>query len=277
MATNPTLAQMLQFIDAYQQQRPHQSSRAIARELRAYTKPGYASKFWEAVAGDNPDFVQGTLNNEAVTIAEEAVDFAHLIAALSDQFMGGNVISWVADRYFLIRSKLFRDLPYDTREFTAAIGDTAQPIEVYLSKYGSTTYNPEQLAILLRGLASEKDYASDLIAFAIGRKIQAHPTMTIAAAIAQVDELPYPSIVRHYIETSLGGRINPTQGVVTNTTEVKARIQARVRTYLLYARDAAKESIFNTTYRKQIKPALVNQATLYFWDYLLRKGKLSPP
>ncbi|MEO1127660.1 MAG: hypothetical protein AAFX95_26800, partial [Cyanobacteria bacterium J06639_16] len=69
MTTDPALAKMLQFIVAYQQARPNSSSPELVRELRAYTKPGYASRFWEFVAGDNPDFISGELDNETVVMA----------------------------------------------------------------------------------------------------------------------------------------------------------------------------------------------------------------
>ena len=157
MTTDPGLVRMLTFIKTYQQQHPHKSAIKIVRELRAYTKPGYTSTFWKLVAGHNPRFVKGELDDETVVMAERTVDFAHLIAALSDQFRGGNLMSRLADRFFYLRSRLFSQIPYDTREFTAAIGDTAQPIEMYLAKYGSEIYDRDKLQKMLPTLARISD------------------------------------------------------------------------------------------------------------------------
>lgn len=273
MPIDPVLDKMLKFIAAYQQQNADKSSPEIIRELRAYTKPGYTSKFWELVAGDNPDFISGELDNEDVILAKQEIDFAHFIAALSDQFFGGSLFANFVDGFFYLSSKLLNRLPYDSREFTSAIGDTAQPITVYLSKYGSSKYNQGQISTLLRVLASDKDYASDLLAYRVGRIIEANEKISVADAIAGADNLSYTAIVKDYVEQTLGGSVNQATQVLTNQKEVKTRIQQRVNTYVFYAHDALKESVFNSNYRKQVKPALVETAAAHFLDYLLRHLK----
>lgn len=272
MAPHSALAKMLRFIEAYQRQRPDKPAADIVRDLRAYTKPSYATTFWELVAGDNPEFISGELDNEEVVLADQAIDFAHFIAALSDQFVGGNLVSTLADGFFYLRSKAIGDLPYDSREFTAAIGDTAQPIEIYLAKYGNSNYNREQLAKQLRGLASDKDYASDILAFGVGRMIRADSQIYVSDAIARADGVVFSDTVRDYLQKTLGATIDKTSQILSNLDQVKARISSRISTYLIYKHDIAKKSIFNTRYRQTVRAALIEQAAEHLLDYLRRQG-----
>ncbi|NEQ33788.1 MAG: hypothetical protein F6K04_22800 [Leptolyngbya sp. SIO4C5] len=275
MTTDPGLTKMLAFIGSYQQQRPQQTAAAIVRELRAYTKPGYTSTFWELVAGYNPDFVKGELDDETVIMAGQAVDFAHLIAALSDQFVGGNLVSRLADRFFYLRSHLFSNIPYDTREFTAAIGDTAQPIEMYLAKYGSDTYDRAKLQQMLRSFASDKDYAADILAFVIGRSLRDKPQQSITEVMGQIDKTPFAESVRLYLSTTLGAKISQPSSSLENLAAVKHEIQRRIRAYLIYKRDTLKESLLNFNYRLKVRPALISDAADHFLTYLLHKAQLS--
>ena len=272
MTPHPTLVKMLRFIETYQRQRPEKPTAEIVRDLRAYTKPGYATTFWELVAGDNPEFISGELDNENVVLASQAIDFAHFIAALSDQFVGGNLISTLADGFFYLRSKASGDLPYDSREFTAAIGDTAQPIEIYLSKYGNSTYNRDHLAKQLQGLASDKDYASDILAFGVGRIIRADSRIYVSDAIARADAIAFSATVQDYLQKTLGATIDKTSQKLSNLEQVKARIRSRISTYLIYKHDVAKKSIFNANYRQTVRAALIEQAAEHLLDYLRRMG-----
>ena len=180
-----SLDKMLRFIDDYQQQRPQASSIQIVRSLRAYTRASYANRFWEMVAGSNPNFIKGELDDQTVVLMGQSIDFAHFIAALSDQTWGGNWKSTLSDGALWLSSKVFTGRGYDSREYTAAIGDTAQPIEVYLDKYGIQTYKPAQLSELRTKFASDQDYASDLVAFAVGRLLYENPSLSIESAILE--------------------------------------------------------------------------------------------
>ena len=269
MSNHPLLKKMLMFIEDYQQNNPDKSSREIVRELRSYTRPRYASRFWELVAGDNPDFVRGELDSEQVIIAGQEIDFAHFIAVLSDQFPGGNLASTLADGFFWLQSLLLEGMPYDSREFTSAIGDTAQAIETYISRHGMSSYQPDRLANLLRIQASEIDYASDLTAFMAGAILQKNPQVGVSDAIAEVDTISYEEIVKRYLQDSLGAKFDGSDNQIQNLDQVKSRISKRIGTYLLYKQDLWSGNIFNSNYRQQVRPTLIAAATEHFLNYLL--------
>ncbi|MEM9806059.1 MAG: hypothetical protein AAF959_12325 [Cyanobacteria bacterium P01_D01_bin.56] len=265
MAAN--LDKMLQFIDDYQQRYPRDSSIQVVRSLRAYTRPAYANKFWEIVAGSNPNFVSGELDDQTVVLMGQSIDFAHFMAALSDQTWGGNLKSTVTDGFLWLTSKVMTGRGYDSREYTAAIGDTAQPIEVYLEKQGPDTYKPDVLSDLLTKFASEQDYASDLVAFAVGRLLYENPALSVRDAILEASWFNYSDTVRRYLVEMFGARVSP-KGYIVNGVQVRQRIYERVRAYLIIKRDLVKGSVFNPDYRKRIRPALIDQATDYFIQYL---------
>ncbi len=265
MAAN--LDKMLQFIDDYQQQRPQESSIQVVRSLRAYTRASYANTFWEMVAGSNPDFVKGELDDQTVVLMEQPIDFAHFIAALSDQAWGGNLLSTLSDGALWLTSKVMTGRGYDSREYTAAIGDTAQPIEVYLDQYGPETYQPDELTRLLNQFASEQDYASDIVAFAVGRLMYENPNLTIRIAILEASWFNYPNTVRRYLVDMFGAKLSP-KGFIVNGLDVRKRISERIRAYLLIKRDVIKGSIFNRQYRQHIRPALIEHASDHFIQYL---------
>ena len=265
MAAN--LDKMLQFIDNYQQQRSQKSSIQIVRSLRAYTRASYANKFWEIVAGSNPDFVKGELDDQSVVLMGQSIDFAHFMAALSDQMWGGNLSSTLSDGVLWLTSKMMTGRGYDSREYTAAIGDTAQPIEVYLDKYGPKTYQPEILDDLLSKFASKQDYASDLVAFAVGRLLYENPSLSVKAAILEANWLTYTETVHRYLVDMFEAQVSPS-GDIINGAQVRKRISERVRAYLLIRRDVIKGTIFNQTYRQRIRPALIDHASDYFINYL---------
>ncbi|MEO0455685.1 MAG: hypothetical protein AAF152_03765 [Cyanobacteria bacterium P01_A01_bin.114] len=263
---SPALDKMLGFIDAYQQQRSHLSSINVVRSLRAYTRPTYASKFWELVAGKNPDFIKGELDDQSVVIMGKEIDFAHFIAALSDQSWGGNLFSTLSDGALWIASKVATGHGYDSREYTAAIGDTAQPIEVYLDKHGGKHYDASALQDLLSKFASVKDYDSDLVAFVVGRLLYKNPGLPIKDAILQADQIRFVDGARDYLTQMFGARFE--QGAWQNVDSVKARVRDRIQAYLLIKRDAIRADILNRTYWKQVRPALINQAADHFITYL---------
>ncbi|MEO0430141.1 MAG: hypothetical protein AAF151_00485 [Cyanobacteria bacterium J06656_5] len=265
MAAN--LDKMLQFIDNYQQQRPQASSIQVVRSLRAYTRASYANKFWEMVAGSNPDFIKGELDDQSVVIMGQSIDFAHFMAALSDQTWGGNLKSTLTDGVLWLSSKILTGRGYDSREYTAAIGDTAQPIEVYLDKYGPKTYQPAVLTEMMGKFASEQDYASDLVAFAVGRLLYENPTLSVKAAILEANWFNYSDTVKRYLVDMFGATLAP-KGIIVNGAQVRSRISERIRAYLLIKRDVIKGSVFNRTYRQRIRPALIEQASDHFIKYL---------
>lgn len=267
MAAN--LDKMLRFIDDYQQQRPQESSIQVVRSLRAYTRPSYANQFWEMVAGSNPTFVKGELDDQTVVLMGQRIDFAHFMAALSDQTWGGNLRSTVADGALWLSSKVMTGRGYDSREYTAAIGDTAQPIEVYIQKYGYRTYKPEVLSDLLKKFASDQDYASDLVAFAVGRLLYENSVLTVREAILEASWFNYSDTVRRYLVEMFGAQLSP-NGYIVNGVLVRTRIYQRIKAYLLIKRDVVRGNAFSRTYRKRIRPALINHAGDYFIQYLQR-------
>jgi hypothetical protein len=200
---------------------------------------------------------------------EQSIDFAHFIAALSDQTWGGNLGSTLSDGFLWLTSKALTGKGYDSREYTAAIGDTAQPIEVYLDKYGPQVYEPEKLSKLLGQFASEQDYASDLVAFAVGRLFYENPSLSVKAAILEASWFNYSGTVRRYLVDMFEAKVSST-GIIINGSQVRQRIAERIRAYLLIKRDVIKGGIFNRTYRQRIRPALIDHASDYFINYLQR-------
>ena len=274
MSSHPLLIKMLKFIEDYQRQQPNKSSSEIVRELRAYTRSRYVGRFWELVAGESPDFVRGELDSEQVSLAGEEIDFAHFIAVLSDQFPGGNLASTIVDSFFWLQSLVFDGVPYDSREFTSAIGDTGQAIDTYLARYGDTSFQAERLESLLNLQASPMDYASDLTGFMVGRILQQDQSIYVSDAIRQVDKMDYTIIVHQYLQTTLGGKINQGNSTLDNLNQIKVRINKRINTYLFYTQDLRRRRIFNSRYRQKVKPALVALAAEHFLAYLLLQGNL---
>ncbi|NEP55234.1 MAG: hypothetical protein F6K65_43220 [Moorea sp. SIO3C2] len=219
------------------------------------------------VAGSNPDFVSGELDDQTVVFMGQNIDFAHFIAALSDQAWGGNVLSVLSDGALWLTSKVVTGHGYDSREYTAAIGDTAQPIEIYLNKYGPDSYQPDVLADLLSKFASDQDYASDLAGFAVGRLLYRQPMLSVRSAILETSWLNYSKVVRRYLTDTFGAKLSP-RGVIVNGAEIRTRIRERVRAYFLIKQDVVRGNIFHRTYRKQVRPALIDQASDHFITYL---------
>jgi hypothetical protein len=263
------LEKMLRFIDDYQRQHSHKSSMTLVRELRAYTRASYANKFWELVAGSNPDFVTGELDNQTVMISGKAIDFAHFMAALSDQAWGGNLFSVLVDGFLWASSRIVRGRGYDSREYTAAIGDTAQPIEIYLDKYGPQQHRAAELGEMLQKFASDQDYDSDIVAYLVGRFLYEQPELSIKDAILKADQLPFLTGVQQYLTEMFGADIHPEAGV-QNWEMVLKRICDRIRTYLLIKRDLIKTDLLNRTYWKQVRPALIEQSAQHFVNYFQR-------
>lgn len=274
MSGHPLLVKMLRFIEDYQRRQPDKSSPEIVRDLRAYTRPRYVGRFWELVAGESPEFVKSELDSEQVSLTGKDIDFAHFIAVLSDQFPGGNLASAIVDGFFWLQSLLFDGVPYDSREFTSAIGDTGQAIDTYLARYGDSSVQAERLESLLLLQASDMDYASDLTAYMVGRILQRDQKIYISEAIRQVDTMNYTAIVHQYLQTTLGGKINSNSQTLDNLEQVKTRIRKRINTYLFYTQDLRRRRLFKSLYRQKVKPALVGLATEHFLAYLLRQSNL---
>ncbi|MEO0538598.1 MAG: hypothetical protein AAF215_32645 [Cyanobacteria bacterium P01_A01_bin.123] len=104
--------------------------------------------------------------------------------------------------------------------------------------------------------------------------MQKSPNLPLADAIAQIDVVPFAESVRGYLSDTLGAAIAPTDQTLINIDQVKSEIQRRLRTYLIYKRDALQESILNISYRKTLRPTLMQQAAEHFLTYLLREGNL---
>jgi hypothetical protein len=274
--TNPTLAKMLLFIDTYQQRKSHLAAIDVVRELRAYTKPAYAGRFWEMVAGNHPDFVQAELDSHDVMMAGQAMDFAHLIAALSDQAWGGNAISKITDGLFWLSSKVLTGRGYDSREYTGAIGDTGQPIEVYLDKQGGKPFEPQMLADTLRRFASDQDYASDIMAFIVGRILYYQPGISLKVAFEQADTLNFANCVRKYLMETFDAQIAsmPEGHTLQNFADVNTLITQRLHAYLLIKRDLLKAGMFDRPYWQKVRPVMIDQARGHFLAYLLRAGEI---
>ena len=262
-----TLDTMLQLLDDYQQQRPHDSSIQVVRSLRAYTRPSSASKFWNMVAGDHPNFMRGALDNQTVVLMGQSIDLIHLMAALSAQTWSSNLKSNVKGSVLWLKYKVKTGQSYDSCEYTAAIADTAQAIEIYLKKYGSETYQSESLHRLLTKFASERHYASDLVAFAVGRLLSENSALSIRNAILEASWFNYSDTVRRYLVEIFEAKVSP-KGYVANGVQLRQRIREQIRAYLSIKRDVMEGRVLNSDYRYRIRPALIDHASDYFIQYL---------
>ncbi|MEM6253389.1 MAG: hypothetical protein AAF821_10750 [Cyanobacteria bacterium P01_D01_bin.156] len=266
MAAN--LDKMLRFIDDYQQQHPHYSSIQVVRSLRAYSREGYADIFWANVAGSNAAFVSEELDDLAVVLMGQSIDFAHFMTALSNQTRSG-IRAIVKDSVLRVTSKAMTGRTNDAQEYTAAIKDTAQAIDTYLNEYGPTTYKPEALNDFLTQFASDQYYASDLVAFSVSRLLYQNAALSVREAILEASWFNYSDTVQRYLIETLGAKVSR-RGYLINGVQVRQQIYERILTYLTIKRDIVTGHMLNRTYRKNIRPALIDHASDYFIQYLQR-------
>ena len=125
---------------------------------------------------------------------------------------------------------------------------------------------------------------ADLLAYQVGRLLAKSPHMALSEAILTADRIPYGTIVQGYLTQAFGAVFKDEQKTIdqpadhrppitrslTNRDVVTTRIYQRIRAYLLIKRDALQTSLLNRTYWKQVRPALMQQATEHFWVYLDR-------
>lgn len=236
-----TLAPVLDDLDRIQQVHrqatPNLSQIEQVRLLRAYTRSGYTSRLWALTAGEIPQPLIDISLDRSVILAQNPVDFAHFIAALSDQFPGGSVQAALYDLGLNTLSRLLALQLVGTADFTSTIGDLGQPIESYFHSIGhprNLRFDADSFQTLLQGQAAAEDFNADLLAYHVAQILRRAPTQSVSGAIRFVNRIPYAQTVQIYVRERLGG-ILTTQGsrlLLGNPKQVSAHIQRQLKAYL---------------------------------------------
>jgi hypothetical protein len=250
---------LLQFIQAFEQANPSQSPYVIANRLRGYTKPAYTTRSWTAATGYEQAFITGTLDRE-VLLGGAAADFAHLIAALSDQIAAPG-LNW---------SQLSRW----TADGTSWAGDIGSAI----AAFRKTPATP--LADWLNRLAGEADYTADVAAWLAGQRI--NQGTTLSGAIGGLGSASDQA--RQFLQGRLGGQIQGNR--LTNPASVEAAIRRGIFGYMALlplGTDRARPlqwlgSRFKLMPRADSGSGLSEllQGALHFLHFLVVRGNLEP-
>ncbi|MEB3161587.1 MAG: hypothetical protein VKK80_00015 [Prochlorothrix sp.] len=236
-----TLASVLADLDriqqAHRQVNPNLSAIEQVRLLRAYTRSDYTNRLWALTAGKIPEPLLDLSLDRSVHLAQHPVDFAHFIAALSDQFPGGSLQSALYDLGLSTLSRVLALQLVGTSDFTSTLGDLGQPIETYLHALDhpqSLHFEASAFQTLLQGQASAADFNADLLAYHVAQILRRAPTQSVAGAIRFVSRTPYPQTVQLYVKERLGGQLQA-QGshvLLSNPKQVSAQLQRQLKAYL---------------------------------------------
>lgn len=264
------LETVLQFITTIAQEQPGKSPYELVNILRGYTKPAYTSPLWTAATGYEqgywPGERQGQLNQD-VLLSGEVTDFGHFIAALSDQINQpglklSNLTRWTADH-------------------TSWAGDIGSAIATFRAQP-----QPPQIPTVKAALdrfASDSDQSANTAAIVIGAIVNTAP-QPIAQLIRQYAALPYSDHVQTLIKLRFGGVINGNQ--LQNPVKVEAEIRRAVFRYLELSPDStiaqALKSLVSLQPKLDVTQRLATigddllAGSLYFFNYLVKKGNLAP-
>jgi hypothetical protein len=254
-----TLATLLQFIQTFEQANPSQSPYVIANRLRGYTKPAYTTRRWTTATGYEQAFITGTLDRE-VLLGGAAADFAHLIAALSDQIAEPG-LNW-------------SQLTGWTADHTSWAGDIGSAI----AAFRKTPATP--LADWLNRLAGEADYTADVAAWLAGQRI--NQAATLSGAIGALGSASDQA--RQFLQGRLGGQIQGNR--LTNPASVEAAIRRGIFGYVALLPLGTDRAMllqwlgnrFKTraTAGRGSEPSELLQGALHFLHFLIRRGNLEP-
>ena len=208
----------LKFIEKIERENSGKSAYEIANKLRGYTREEYTTKLWSAATGYNQEYVDAEfkekLNKENLVLSGQYTDFAHFIAALSDQINPpranwSNLTSWTADH-------------------TSWAGDIASAIIVYYSQHNNIEIKSVEEA--LNKFARDSDYTADIAAYLVGAMINSGTQASISKAISQYNVSSYSGNVRTFIKKRFGGTIEGNK--LKNPADVEAEIRRAVSTFI---------------------------------------------
>jgi hypothetical protein len=265
------LETVLQFITTIAQEHPGKSTYELVNILRGYTKAAYTSPMWTAATGYEqhywPGERQGQLNRD-VPICGEVTDFGHFIAALSDQInQPGLKLS---------------DLTRWTADHTSWAGDVGSAIATFRGQ--SQPLQIPTIKAALARFASDPDQAANTAAVVIGAMANAAPQTAIAQLIQQYAAIPYSSHIQTLIKLRFAGIITGNQ--LQNPAKVEAEIRRAVFRYLELSPDStlaqALKSLISLKPKLDVTQRVATiggdllEGSLYFLDYLVKKGNLAP-
>jgi hypothetical protein len=159
-----SLNQALQLIEQLEQVYPQATAYEIANRLRGHTKRDYTTQFWAWTTGFKQDFVSSNLDGP-IALANEPTDFAHFIAALSDQVNQPGIN--------------LSDLTQWTADYTSWAGDIGSAIVTY-------TRQPQQFPSVMAAFdryAGDLDHAANIAAYLVGYHLNRDPQLTVSQAI----------------------------------------------------------------------------------------------
>jgi hypothetical protein len=158
------LDQALQLIEQVEQMHPQATAYEIANRLRGHTKTDYTTRFWAWTTGFKQDFRDSQLNGP-IDLANEPTDFAHFIAALSDQVNQPGIN--------------LSDLTQWTADYTSWAGDIGSAIVTY-------TRQPQQFTSVMEAFdrfAGDLDHAANIAAYIVGYSLNRDPKLKISQAL----------------------------------------------------------------------------------------------
>jgi hypothetical protein len=242
------LSVALDFIRQIEQANPNASPYEIANRLRGYTKPAYTNRFWSIATGYQQKFIDPTFDF-SIELAREMTDFAHLIAALSDQInQPGLNLS---------------DLTRWTADHTSWAGDIGSAIATYCRE--PQVFGAVQVA--LDRYANEADYAANIAAVVIADMIHQDNQLTVSTAIQNYNVDEFANHVRSFI--------------TLRDTDPAPQIRRSVLTYLNLAADSGLWGRVSGWFKGQrsaqsmrYTEAEINVGIAHFMDYLQRQGDL---
>lgn len=276
--------QVLAFIQEIEAQHPQDSPYAIANELRRYTRKSYTHPLFRWATLSDVEYIDNPLD-VTVILCQQTTDFAHFIAALSDQI---NLPGW---------GYWFNFTTAWTGKHSSWSGDLAQAI---------LDFREEKFAAMESALeadASLPDLAANIAAFRVGfmvnqntinpgwRNPQYH--CKISDAILAYDQGLYSGQIREFIKEALGGKISNHQ--ILNPGEIEANIRRAIVEFLVFMqllklgiklknwrnvnqnyRQLSRLTQHTITPEQEENTVEVRRASLYFFEYLIETGKLAP-
>jgi hypothetical protein len=243
------LSVALDFIRQIEQAHPNASPYEIANRLRGYTKPAYTNRFWSLATGYKQNFLDPTLDF-SIELARESTDFAHLIAALSDQIDQPGVN--------------LSDLTQWTADHTSWAGDIGSAIATYCRE--PEVFGTVQVA--LDRYANDADYAANIAAVVIAEMIHQDLQLKISTAIQNYHVDDFVNHVRAFITLRFGD------------TDPAPQIRRSVLAYLNLAADTGLWGRVSgwlkgrTVQQMRYTEAEINIGIAHFMDYLQRQGNL---
>ncbi|MDJ1184523.1 hypothetical protein [Roseofilum casamattae] len=256
---------------------------AIANELRRYTRISYTNSLFRWATLSDVDHIDNRLDLN-LTLCAQTVDFAHLIAALSDQI---DLPGW----------KNWWNFTTDwTGKHSSWSGDLAQAVLDFRDRKFTSMEDA------LNADASLPDLAANVAAVRVGSMVNRNTSarvlglgksrydLKISEGIITYNRGIYAGQVREFIIEELQGQIS--QNKLVNVEEVTATIRSAIVEFLGFMRllkfgiklknwqadrtyrQLARVSHQTITVAEEVEKDDVRSATAYFLNYLFEFGQL---